>query len=78
MEKNLITVLFNDLRDDFIIDVIKEIRKADDTGVFDEASNYRILVKEVCLLTDGSYSTNMLMVMTMVFKEFAYRNLKLK
>lgn len=78
MEKNLVNEVFNGLRDDFIVDVIKEIRQADETGVFEEASNYRELVKEVCLLTNGSYSTNMLMVMTMVFKEYAYRNLNLK
>jgi hypothetical protein len=78
MEKNPIIELVNNLRDDYIVDVINELHQADQTGVFSEASKFRELVQQICHITGGSFSTDMMSAMVLVFKEYAYRNLKLK
>lgn len=79
MAINPIFSIMNDLTNERLIKIIHEIKKADSTGVFDEASEYRELVKEICKATSTTnISSFMTYTLTLVFKEFTYRQLNLK
>ena len=79
MTINPITKIMNDLTDEELVIIIKEIREADKTGTFTEASDYRNLIKNICgSVLNANYSSFMALGMTLVFKEFAYRKLMLK
>lgn len=79
MAINPINQIMNNLTDKRLVNIINEIKKADTTGVFEEASEFRELVKEIC---EATSTTNigvfMTYTLTLVFKEYTYRQLKLK
>jgi hypothetical protein len=79
MAINPIFSIMNDLTNERLIIIIHEIKKADDTGFFDEASEFRKLMKEIC---EATSTTNidvfMTYTLTLVFKEYTYRQLNLK
>ena len=70
---NPIKKLYKDLSNDELILLVKEIKKADETGIFPEDSQIRVMIRKSAEITGMDASSNILMTQINICKEAAIR-----